>query len=161
MQTCLNSSTIHNRAWSRCLSEWFNTYRSSRGISAHWPSNEERFSRSDRKEIPKLSRMTNNNLLVCFSVPNNMKSIVKKVYHFQAKVHESVSTRNLSFQRVQPLSDVYSAERKDSRVHFDAVTVLDQVQLAHRQDAILASQLFPPQATFKPPLLPHFILLVT
>lgn len=47
---------------------------------------------------------------------------MKKDYHFQAKVHESVSARNLSFKRVQPLSDVYSAERKDSRVHFDAGT---------------------------------------
>lgn len=42
------------------------------------------------------------------------KSLLTKAYPLQSKVHECVSTRDLSFQSVESFSDVHSAQKKDS-----------------------------------------------
>lgn len=66
-----------------------------------------------------LWEMTYPDFTVWSEASDNKRSIRRKEYPLQSKVHECVSTRNLPFQRVQPLPDVYSAGRKHGWISSD------------------------------------------
>lgn len=74
-----------------------------------------------------------------FILKNNKRSIRRKEYPLQPEVHECVSTRNLPFQRVQPLPDVYSAERKHGWISFD-LPHLSSLSVQHLCPSSLSAQ---------------------